>query len=134
MTDYRPSLAHWRLSIHSSRFAVHRLPAFPRLLLSSAAMPELNLSPVALLRAHAQHAPWNARGLAAHVTALVDAAGKRPTKAPARAHPSARPIKLYVPNGLLRRPPRTGDADTPHHRPHVPLCPDQLTKRRGPGR
>ena len=41
-------------------------------------MPEPTLSPVALLRAHSRHAPWNARGLAAHVTALVDAAGIRP--------------------------------------------------------
>ena len=31
-------------------------------------MPE---SPIALLRAHARQAPWNARGLAAHVTALA---------------------------------------------------------------
>src|SRR3954465_3787160 len=47
-------------------------------------------SPVALLRAHARHAPWNARGLAAHATALVDAAGLPPTNAPARAAPSRR--------------------------------------------
>src|SRR3954470_12662145 len=47
-------------------------------------------SPVALLRAHARHAPWNARGLAAHATALVDAAGGKPTNASARAAPPAR--------------------------------------------
>ena len=44
-------------------------------------------TPVTLLRAHARHSPWNARGLAAHVTALVDSAGLRPTNASARAAP-----------------------------------------------
>ena len=67
-------------------------------------------SPVALLRAHARHAPWNARGLAAHVTALVDAAGVRPTDASARAAPSARAVRFYVSNGLLDRPEGTGTA------------------------
>ena len=60
-----------------------------------------DLSPVALLRAHARHAPWNARGLAAHATALVDAAAMRPTNAAARASLSARAIRFYVANGLL---------------------------------
>src|ERR1019366_9623174 len=46
-------------------------------------------SPVALLRAHARHAPWNGRGLAAHATSLVDAAGMRPTNASAPAPPPA---------------------------------------------
>ena len=64
-------------------------------------------SPVALLRAHARHAPWNARGLAAHVTALVDAAGMRPTNASARAAPSARAVRFYVSNGNY-----TGAAET----------------------
>ena len=67
-------------------------------------------SPIALLRAHSRHAPWNARGLAAHVTALVDAAGVRPTNASARAAPSARAIRFYVANGLLERPEGTGTA------------------------
>src|SRR6476620_9424144 len=35
-------------------------------------MPDSSMTPVALLRAHSRHAPWNARGLAAHVTALVE--------------------------------------------------------------
>ena len=37
-------------------------------------------SPVPLLRAHARHAPWNARGLAAHAAALVDSAGVKHLK------------------------------------------------------
>jgi hypothetical protein len=53
-------------------------------------------SPITLLRAHARHAPWNARGLAAHVTALVDAAGVRPTNASARAAPSARSNRHFL--------------------------------------
>jgi hypothetical protein len=69
-------------------------------------------SPVALLRAHARHAPWNARGLAAHATALVDAAGIRPTNASARAAPSARAVRFYVASGLLDRPEGTGTGAT----------------------
>jgi hypothetical protein len=73
-------------------------------------MPEPSPSPVALLRAHSRHAPWNARGLAAHVTALVDAAGIRPTNASARVAPSARSVRFYVANGLLDRPEGAGTA------------------------
>ena len=65
-------------------------------------------SPIALLRVHARHAPWNARALAAHVTAVVDAAGMRPTNASARAAPSARSIRFYVANGILDRNEGTG--------------------------
>src|SRR6476469_1411454 len=75
-------------------------------------MPEPSPSPVALLRAHSRHAPWNARGLAAHVTALVDAAGIRPTNASARVAPSARSVRFYVANGLLDRPEGAGTATT----------------------
>jgi hypothetical protein len=69
-------------------------------------------SPVALLRAHSRHAPWNARGLAAHTTALADAAGMRPTNASARAALSARGVRYYVANGLLDRPDGKGTAAT----------------------
>ncbi len=69
-------------------------------------------SPVALLRAHARHAPWNARGLAAHATALVDAAGMRPTNSSARAALSARAIRFYVAQGLLDHPEGKGTAAT----------------------
>src|ERR671926_187816 len=73
-------------------------------------------SPVPLLRAHARHAPWNARGLAAHATALVDAAAMRPTNAAARAEPSARAVRFYVASGLLDRPEGTGTAATYNYR------------------
>src|SRR3954465_3197761 len=79
-------------------------------------MSDSSLSPVALLRAHSRHAPWNARGLAAHVTALVDAAGIRPTNASARVAPSARAVRFYVSNGLLDRPEGTGTAATYNYR------------------
>src|SRR6476660_4407958 len=75
-------------------------------------MPESSLSPVALLRAHSRHAPWNARGLAAHVTALVDAAGIRPTNASARVAPSTRSVRFYVASGLLDRPESADTAAT----------------------
>jgi hypothetical protein len=61
-------------------------------------------SPVHLLRLHARHAPFNARGLAAHATALVDAAGVRPTNASARSALSPRAVRFYVANGLIDRP------------------------------
>ncbi len=88
-------------------------------------------SPVALLRAHARHAPWNARGLAAHVTALVDAAGVRPTNASARAAPSARSVRFYVANGLLERPEGTGTAATYNYRHFLQLLAIKIRQREG---
>jgi DNA-binding transcriptional MerR regulator len=88
-------------------------------------------SPIALLRAHARHAPWNARGLAAHVTALVDAAGVRPTNASARAAPSARSIRFYVANGLLARPEGTGTAATYNYRHFLQLLAIKIRQREG---
>ncbi|MGH7617125.1 MAG: MerR family transcriptional regulator [Gemmatimonadaceae bacterium] len=88
-------------------------------------------SPISLLRAHARHAPWNARGLAAHVTALVDAAGVRPTNASARAAPSARSIRFYVANGLLARPEGTGTAATYNYRHFLQLLAIKIRQREG---
>jgi DNA-binding transcriptional MerR regulator len=88
-------------------------------------------SPIARLRAHARHAPWNARGLAAHVTALVDAAGVRPTNASARAAPSARSIRFYVANGLLERPEGTGTAATYNYRHFLQLLSIKIRQREG---
>ena len=88
-------------------------------------------SPVALLRAHAHHAPWNARGLAAHVTALVDAAGMRPTNASARAAPSARAVRFYVSNGLLDRPEGTGTAAIYNYRHLLQLLAIKIRQREG---
>jgi DNA-binding transcriptional MerR regulator len=88
-------------------------------------------SPVALLRAHSRHAPWNARGLAAHVTALVDAAGVRPTNASARAAPSARAVRFYVANGLLDRPEGTGTAATYNYRHLLQLLAIKIRQREG---
>lgn len=94
-------------------------------------MPEPTPSPVALLRAHARHAPWNARGLAAHVTALVDAAGIRPTNASARAAPSARAVRFYVANGLLDRPEGAGTAATYNYRHLLQLLSIKIRQREG---
>lgn len=88
-------------------------------------------SPVALLRAHARHAPWNARGLAAHATALVDAAGLRPTNASARVAPSARAVRFYVANGLLGRPEGTGTSATYHYRHLLQLLAIKIRQREG---
>lgn len=88
-------------------------------------------SPISLLRAHARHAPWNARGLAAHVTALVDAAGMRPTNASARVAPSARSIRFYVANGLLDRPDGTGTAATYNYRHFLQLLAIKIRQREG---
>src|SRR3990172_11330046 len=88
-------------------------------------------SPVALLRAHARHAPWNARGLAAHATALVDAAGMRPTNASARATPSARAIRFYVAHGLLDRPDGKGTAATYGYRHLLQLLAIKIRQREG---
>lgn len=88
-------------------------------------------SPVALLRAHARHAPWNARGLAAHATALVDAAGMRPTNASARAALSARAVRFYVANGLLDHPEGKGTAATYHYRHLLQLLAIKVRQREG---
>src|SRR5437660_12331194 len=88
-------------------------------------------SPVALLRAHARHAPWNARGLAAHATALVDAAGVRPTNASARAAPSGRAVRFYVATGLLDRPEGTGTGATYCYRHLLQLLSIEIRQRDG---
>ncbi len=88
-------------------------------------------SPVALLRAHSRHAPWNARGLAAHATALVDAAGLRPTNASARAAPSARAVRFYVAHGLLDHPEGKGTAATYHYRHLLQLLAIKIRQREG---
>jgi len=88
-------------------------------------------SPVALLRAHSRHAPWNARGLASHATALVDAAGMRPTNTSARATPSARAIRFYVANGLLDHPEGKGTAATYHYKHLLQLLSIKIRQREG---
>ncbi len=88
-------------------------------------------SPIVLLRAHARHAPWNARGRAAHATALVDAAGLRPTNASARAAPSARAVRFYVASGLLDRPEGTGTAATYGYRHLLQLLAIKIRQREG---
>ncbi|HET7632116.1 MAG TPA: MerR family transcriptional regulator [Gemmatimonadaceae bacterium] len=93
----------------------------------TAAAPE----PVTLLRAHARHAPWNARGLSAHATALVDAAGVRPTNASARAAPSPRAIRFYVASGLLDRPKGAGTAATYGYRHLLQLLAIKIRQREG---
>ena len=80
---------------------------------------------------HARHAPWNARGLAAHATALVDAAAMRPTNAAARAAPSARAVRFYVANGLLDRPEGTGTAATYNYRHLLQLLHIKIRQREG---
>src|SRR4051812_46056512 len=88
-------------------------------------------SPIGLLRAHARHAPWNARGLASHVTGLVDSIGVRPTNASARAAPSARSIRYYIANGLLDRPEGTGTAATYGYRHFLQLLAVKIRQREG---
>ncbi len=88
-------------------------------------------SPVPLLRAHARHAPWNARGLAAHAAALADAAGMKPTNASARATPSARAVRFYVANGLLDRPEGAGTAATYGYRHLLQLLSIKIRQREG---
>jgi hypothetical protein len=69
--------------------------------------------------------------LAAHVTALADAAGIRPTNASARAAPSARSVRFYVANGLLDRPEGTGTAATYGYRHFLQLLAIKIRQREG---
>lgn len=91
-------------------------------------MPE---SPVGVLRTHARLAPWNARGLAAHVASLVDAAGVRPTNASARVAPTARAVRFYVAHRLLDRPEGAGTAATYNYRHFLQLLAIKLRQREG---
>ena len=86
---------------------------------------------VALLRLHARRAPWNARGLAAHATALLDSAGMRPTNAAARAALSARAVRFYVAHGLLIRPDGRGTAATYGYRHLLQLLAIKVRQREG---
>ena len=88
-------------------------------------------TPLSLLRAHARYAPWNARGLAAHVGALVDSAGVRPTNASARANPSARAVRFYVANQLMDRPEGLGTAATYNYRHFLQLLAIKVRQREG---
>jgi DNA-binding transcriptional MerR regulator len=88
-------------------------------------------SPVALLRAHSRHAPWNARGLAAHATALVDSGGFKPTNTSARAAPSARAIRFYVAQRLLDRPEGAGTTATYGYRHLLQLLAIKIRQREG---
>lgn len=90
-----------------------------------------DVAPVMLLRTHARHAPWNARGLAAHATALVDAGGVRPTNASARAAPSPRAIRFYVASGLLDHPKGAGTAATYGYRHLLQLLAIKIRQREG---
>ncbi|MEK7401697.1 MAG: MerR family transcriptional regulator [Gemmatimonadota bacterium] len=83
------------------------------------------------MRAHSRLAPWNARGLAAHVTALVDAAGVRPTNASARAAPSARAVRFYVASGLLDHPDGAGTSATYNYRHLLQLLAIKIRQREG---
>jgi DNA-binding transcriptional MerR regulator len=94
-------------------------------------MPPEAPSPVQLLRTHARHAPWNARGLAAHAAAVAGAAAMRPTNAAARAAPSARSVRFYVANGLLDRPEGTGTAATYNYRHLLQLLHIKIRQREG---
>lgn len=88
-------------------------------------------SNVSLLREHAKLAPWNARGLAAHATVLVESAGMRPTNAAARAALSARGVRFYVANGLLDRPEGRGTAATYGYRHLLQLLAIKIRQREG---
>ncbi len=69
--------------------------------------------------------------MAAHVTALVDAAGIRPTNASARAAPSARAVRFYVASGLLDRPDGAGTAATYNYRHLLQLLAIKVRQREG---
>ncbi|GAC1652921.1 MAG: hypothetical protein NVS4B3_15560 [Gemmatimonadaceae bacterium] len=65
------------------------------------------------------------------MTALVDAAGLRPTNSSARAAPSARAIRFYVAHGLLDRPEGAGTAATYGYRHLLQLLAIKIRQREG---
>ncbi len=69
--------------------------------------------------------------MAAHATALVDAAGFRPTNTSARAAPSARAIRFYVAQKLLDRPDGAGTTATYGYRHLLQLLAIKIRQREG---
>lgn len=65
------------------------------------------------------------------MTALVDAAGMRPTNASARAAPSARAVRFYVAGGLLDHPEGLGTAATYNYRHFLQLLAIKIRQREG---
>jgi len=65
------------------------------------------------------------------VTALVDAAGLRPTNASARAAPTARAVRFYVAGGLMDRPDGSGTAATYNYRHLLQLLAIKIRQREG---
>lgn len=65
------------------------------------------------------------------MTALVDAAGMRPTNASARAAPSARAVRFYVASGLLDHPEGAGTAATYNYRHFLQLLAIKIRQREG---
>lgn len=65
------------------------------------------------------------------MTALVDAAGMRPTNASARAAPSARAVRFYVSSGLLDRPEGLGTSATYNYRHFLQLLAIKIRQREG---
>ena len=65
------------------------------------------------------------------MTALVDAAGMRPTNASARAAPTARSVRFYVAGGLVDRPEGTGTAATYNYRHLLQLLAIKIRQREG---
>jgi hypothetical protein len=65
------------------------------------------------------------------VTALVDAAGVRPTNASARAAPSPRAVRFYVANRLMDRPDGAGTAATYNYRHFLQLLAIKIRQREG---
>jgi len=65
------------------------------------------------------------------VSALVDAAGVKPTNASARVSPSARAVRFYVANKLLDRPEGLGTAATYNYRHFLQLLAIKIRQREG---
>ncbi len=65
------------------------------------------------------------------MTALVDAAGLRPTNASARAAPTARAVRFYVAGGLMDRPDGSGTAATYNYRHLLQLLAIKIRQREG---
>src|SRR2546427_2697944 len=87
--------------------------------------------PLHNLREYRTLAPWNLRDLASLVGAILDASAITPINAAARASPSERTIRFYVPKGLVSRPDGGGTAATSSYRHFLQLLWIKLRQMEG---
>src|SRR5207245_4413051 len=94
-------------------------------------MTATQTDPLHVLREYRNLAPWNLRGLAGLVGAVLDASAIQPSNAAARARPSERTVRFYVTKRLVSPPEGRGTAATYSYRHFLQLLWIKLRQMEG---